>query len=482
MDKMSYLKDREYYKLLEGILFNMAYSVFVTDGEGKVIMANPAASHHLNIPLEVLIGSNVKELVDTGQYDRSTAWEAIINRNHVMGVVKSINGLANIADSTPLFDEKGNISMVITNSRDKELFEEVISKLNKQMEINHLYKSEIEYLRERQKDTELVVAASPEMKKILNEVDKIASTDSTIMIYGESGTGKEVIAQYIHRQSERAERAFISVNCAAIPESLLESEFFGYEKGAFTGASSKGKPGMFELSNHGTIFLDEIAEMPVALQSKLLRVLETREVRRIGGTKLIKLDLRIIGATNKDLANLVSKNCFREDLYYRLNVIPIYIPPLRYRPDDIRELAQMFLKENNLKYGYHRFFGSGTIKTLCDYKWPGNVRELRNVVERAVITSNQEEITISWVFHQENSKEDNVSSNNDHDNYDAQRSLVIPETGNLKEIIQEVESIYINKVLDDCNGCIAQAAKQLGIHRSVIYRKLKHSQDRKKIN
>ncbi len=474
MEKMSLLQDLEYYQLLERVLYDMAYSVFVTDGAGTVIMANPAATKHLNIPLNILLGSNVKDMVETGQYDRSTAWEAIINRNPVMGAVKSLNGLVNIADSTPLFDEKGDISMVITNSRDKELFEEVLSKLKKQMEINHLYKSEIEYHRERQKEGDLVIASSPAMKEIIEEVGKIASTNSTVMIYGESGSGKEVIAQYIHRQSTRAEGPFISVNCAAIPESLLESEFFGYEKGAFTGANSKGKPGMFELSNNGTIFLDEIAEMPLALQSKLLRVLETREIRRIGGVKSIKLNLRIIGATNKELAQLVKKNCFREDLYYRLNVIPVYIPPLRQRPDDIRDLALMFLKENNLKYGYHRFFSSGSIKALCDYDWPGNVRELRNVVERAVITSNQEEITINPVANPQNDKIHGILV--DAGNKNNAQNLTIPASGELKEIVQEVEYQYIKKVLDECDGCIVKAAQKLGIHRSAIYKKLKRQQ------
>ena len=368
--------------------------------------------------------------------------------------------------------------MVITNSRDKELFEQVICKLDKQVEINQLYKSEIDYLREKHKEADSIIASSPEMKKIINEVLRIAVTNSTVMIYGESGTGKEVIAQFIHNQSDRAGKAFISVNCAAIPESLLESEFFGYEKGAFTGADSKGKPGMFELSNQGTIFLDEIAEMPMALQSKLLRVLETREVRRIGGTKLMKLDIRVIGATNKDLADLVRKNCFREDLYYRLNVIPVDIPPLRTRPDDIRDLAQMFLKEYNMKYSYRKFFSPDTMKILCDYDWPGNVRELRNVVERSVITSTHEQITIDWLIHNRNVAPHIFSDNNPGPQ--EKNNLVIPASGDLKDIIQEAEYQYINKVLEDCHGCVIQAAERLGIHRSVIYKKLKNRKESSK--
>lgn len=232
-----------------------------------------------------------------------------------------------------------------------------------------------------------IVATSKSIKDVLKMASKVALSDASILITGESGTGKEVLASYIHKNSPRASKAFVALNMAAIPENLIESELFGFEKGAFTDAS-EAKVGQFELANGGTLFLDEIAEMPYNLQAKLLRALQEKEIRRLGSTKSIKIDIRVISATNANIEKKLQDGSFREDLYFRLNTIPLHLPPLRDRVEDIIEIANMALRKNCLKYGYDlKSFSDEAIKQLLEYRWVGNIRELLSVVERAVILS-----------------------------------------------------------------------------------------------
>lgn len=234
-----------------------------------------------------------------------------------------------------------------------------------------------------------IIATSKAIKDVLKMASKVALSDASVLITGESGTGKEVLASYIHKNSQRASKAFVALNMAAIPENLIESELFGFEKGAFTDAS-EAKMGQFELANGGTLFLDEIAEMPYNLQAKLLRALQEKEIRRLGSTKSIKIDIRIISATNANINKKLQEGSFREDLYFRLNTIPLHLPPLRERVEDIIEIANMALRKNCLKYGYDlKSFSDEAVKQLLEYRWIGNIRELLSVVERAVIISDE---------------------------------------------------------------------------------------------
>jgi transcriptional regulator with PAS, ATPase and Fis domain len=274
------------------------------------------------------------------------------------------------------------------------------------------------------------------------------------------------LAKYIHRHSKRSEEAFIAVNCANLPEHLVESELFGYERGAFTGANTEGKVGLFEAAHNGTLFLDEIAELPFALQAKLLRVLETCEVRRLGSNVDRKMDFRLIAATNKNLKKMVEEGLFRSDLYYRLNVIPIMIPPLRERPEDIMVLALRFLESFNKKYGLDVEFDSQTFEELQSYKWPGNVRELKSVVERKVISSLQDSHTDSVVF-------DTTAQGNEYQ-YNIFKLLGL--NGTLRDVLKTVEKKYINYMLEENDGKIGETAQFLGIYRTVLYRKLKEFQ------
>lgn len=445
-------------------------AIFVTDSNGQVLLANPASADILGISLEKLIGANVLDLVNEGYYDRSTVLEVIEKKKSVMGVLNTKHGKKIVSKSHPLFDDNGSIKMVLSTSVERDIIQEFLSTLEREREVKNKYRNEVEYLRERNLEKDKIVAKSTLMRNVLVQANRIAATDSTVMLYGESGTGKEVIAKYLHRYSNRKKAPFVTVNCAAIPENLLESELFGYEKGAFTGANTKGKAGLFEIADKGTLFLDEIAELPLFLQPKLLRVIENGEVRRIGSTNDKKIDVRLIGATNKNLKQMISDHTFREDLFYRLNVIPIMLPPLRSRPEDIIAMAEMFLQEYNIKYRYNKYFGPGIINDLLRYHWPGNVRELKNIIERLFLTTQNDEINSYETGITMPVRESEVKTGGTENSSKKY-------SGELKDVLEEVEKQYIEQVIQECQGSINEAAKMLGIHRSVLYRKRKKHDD-----
>jgi len=292
------------------------------------------------------------------------------------------------------------------------------------------------------------------MQEIYKTIIKIAPSDSNVFIYGESGTGKELIARMIHSQSRRKTQAFISVDCVALPESLLESELFGYERGAFTGANSI-KRGLVEYSDKGTFFLDEIAEINIELQAKLLRVLQERQFRRIGGKKLIDIDIRIISATNLDPKEAIKKRSLREDLFYRLNVIPIYIPPLRERKEDIPLLVQSFIKQFSKIYEGKKFeITEQALQYLINYKWPGNVRELKNLVERLIALAKSETISIQDLPTE--IINDSSLSKFDMSGY----SETLPYCQAKEKSLTKFERLYFSRLIDKCGGNITKVAKE----------------------
>ncbi len=311
-------------------------------------------------------------------------------------------------------------------------------------------------------EPDTIIAESMAMRKVLHMAHQVAHSDSTAMLNGESGTGKEVVAKYIHRDSKRSKGPFIAINCAALPEQLIESELFGYKKGAFTGANTD-KPGLVEAAHGGTLFLDEIGELPLMLQSKILRALETSEIRRVGCTKDRKIDFRLVAATHRDLKQMVGEGKFRMDLYYRLNVIPIRIPPLRERPEDIVMLARKFQEDFRRKYDVNNELDMETLNSFLKYDWPGNVRELRNEVERRIITG-AADLT-----------EDLSPENFSHKDLFELFGL----TGKLNEVMPKIEEQYIKAVLKKCNGRINKAAAQLGISRMGLYKKMRRLQIQK---
>lgn len=381
-------------ELLENALDNLPYGIYIVDSLGNYIFANTVYVNMVKIPKDKLLAYNVYNLKKNKEINICITEKVCkLKKRIVMFQDVEIKGhehYKQIVASSPILDMNGNVVCVIALCIPAE-------------NINYLYqeaihnevKSFIKLPPSEAHESNNIIAVSPVMKSIINLADTLAPLDTTVIILGESGTGKEVLARYIHEKSQRASKDMVIINCASLPESLLESELFGYEKGAFTGASAQGKKGLFEAANDSTLFLDEINSLPLALQGKILRAIETKTISRIGSTVTRKVNFRLITATNEDLLKMVHEKRFREDLYYRLNIVPIYLPPLQERKEDILPLVEYFRKYYCNIYNKTKIFSQKTLKAILDYKWPGNIRELRNFVERSFIMITGEIIELS---------------------------------------------------------------------------------------
>ncbi|GEA14721.1 MAG: hypothetical protein PWR22_1590 [Moorella sp. (in: firmicutes)] len=450
---------------LRAVFEGLPDPIFIIDPSGTVLLSNSTTALTLGMSLDQLIGANVRELVDKGIYNRSYALEAVQKKAPVSGLVRTRLNLTFLSTSTPILDENNEVKLILTTGK----FLDLDDKFGKKPGERARQVQDVMSLPHGPKEPLTVIAESPVMRQVLLKAYRVAQTDTIVLLTGETGTGKEVLARYIHRHSKRANEAFITVNCAALPEHLVESELFGYEKGAFTGAKPEGKAGLFECADKGTLFLDEVGELPIGLQGKLLRVLETGEVRRVGGNQVRSVNVRVIAATNRNLEDMVRNGEFRSDLYYRLSVFPIHLPPLRERPEDIVALSFTFLEEFNSRYGADCELDYQGLQSLLSHDWPGNVRELRNVIERMVINSSIEGVTTPRPdYHGESPA---LAS------YRIFKLLGLE--GTLREVLQKVEEQYIEYVLQECGGKISKAAERLGIYRTVLYRKLKAYKEKK---
>jgi len=440
--------------------------IILTDETGKALYLNKAYTRITGISPEEVLGKYISDIARQGLLKNPVAPE-------VLRVKKQVNSMGEapktgnkvLITGNPIFDEQGNVKKVVVIDREitdlLEMRADLEASLEKMKAVEKDLskdRQEIQHLRRLQLNKHLI-GHSPEIQQITKMIRQVANLDATVLIIGETGSGKEVVANEIYSSSNRNNNPFIKVNCAAIPSNLLETELFGYDKGAFTGASSSGKLGMFELADGGTILLDEIGEMPIDLQSKLLRVIQHKEVTRIGGRKPITLDVRLLAATNRDLKDLVKEGKFREDLYYRLNVFPINIPPLRAKPDDVEELARHFLDIYNAKYSRYAAIEHQSMELLKRYSWPGNVRELQNVIERLVIISDQDTLI---------SVEQVANLLNVDPYYIDLRQKEL----SLKEIMANMEKRTIQKALALC-GSTRKAAQLLKIDQSNVVRKAK---------
>ncbi len=379
---------KEMNKELDAIIESVDDGIVVADRNGFILRANYAYQQMTGITAEEFVGKHVRELVKQGYIGRSVT-EMVVERNSRVTIVDIRNNKELLLSGTPVYNDSGELVRVVTAIRDVTQLNSLKEQLAQAEEIKNRYYLELEHLRSQQPFRK-IITNNTEMRKKLDLTFHVAHVDSTVLILGESGVGKELIAQLIHRASKRSQGSFIKINCGAIPVNLLESEFFGYEPGAFTGALKEGKPGLFELAQGGTLFLDEIGEIPLDLQVKILRTLQDKEITRVGGKKSISLDVRIVAATNRDLKKMVRENTFREDLYYRLSVVPIILPPLRNRKEDILPLTTEFLAKFNAQYGYQKWIHPEVMERLLNYDWPGNIRELENTIERLVVTSREE--------------------------------------------------------------------------------------------
>lgn len=340
--------------------------------------------------------------------------------------------------------------------------DKVIVGINNALNFRRL-EEENRYLRKKTLAKNSIDGNSPRISELKQKIAAVASTDTWVLITGENGTGKELVARTIYQLGNRAEKPFVDVNCAAIPEELIESELFGHEKGAFTGATTK-KRGKFELANEGTIFLDEIGDMSLKTQAKILRALQEQQFQRVGGSRVLSVDVRVIAATNKNLDLEIEKGTFREDLYYRLNVVPIEVPPLRERKEDIPILANHFLDDCALQNRTHRKnIAPEALEMLASYQWPGNVRELKNLIERLVILVPEDQITVNDI--PPSYKAENAPRKEPQNDY-----LAIDDFKDAKHAFEEA---YIREKLQENGGNISQTARQIGVGRSYLHKKLK---------
>jgi PAS domain S-box-containing protein len=363
--------------------------IWVCDGQGKVIDINEASEKLNGIHAADIIGKNVIDIVEDGLFDRSVTLEVLETKRQV-SVIQKIKRTEKLllATGTPAFDDNGHIFLVVVNERDMTQLNAIQKQLEHSRTITEKYKNKLAELSLLELKDQEIVAEDKKMRQVLQLALKLAHLSaSDILILGESGTGKGLLAKFIHKNSNRNKKPFIQINCATLPENLLEAELFGYEKGAFTGARQEGKAGLFELAHEGTLFLDEIGDLPHVLQAKLLKYLDDHEVMRLGGLKAKKIDCTIIAATNRDIEALVQEKRFRRDLFFRLNTFTMRIPPLRERIDDIFELVSFYMKKYGKTYGLIRRISPEALKLLQAYSFPGNVRELKNVIKKAVLMS-----------------------------------------------------------------------------------------------
>lgn len=448
-------------KELDAIIDSSFDGLYITDGKGLTLRINRAIKRMTGLGEEDLVNKTMYELVDKGILSRSASVLVLDQKKPVTTTLTTVTGTHLLVSATPVFDEEGNIFRIVTSVRD-------ISELNmlkQRIEQLEGLRSHFEFQMNqmRVKLSGDLIFKNRDMENIVYQAMKIAEVDSTVLLSGESGVGKELIATIIQRNSNRKNGPFIKLNCAAIPENLIESELFGYETGAFTGARKEGKPGLFELANEGTLLLDEIGDIPLHLQVKLLRAIQEREIIRVGGTKSVRIDVRIIAITNKELEVMVKKGEFREDLYYRINVVPIYVPPLRERREDIPSLIRHFMNNFNLRYNYKKDMEAEAIEALMRYSWPGNIRQLENLIERLIVTTSAEKIKLQHL-------PDYILSMGTDCEESKDQAITVNQIIPLKLAVESVEKLLLQKTFSIANSCF-KAAELLEVDASTISRK-----------
>ena len=446
---------------LDGIIDSSSDGLWICDAQAKVIRINRASERINNISAGEVVGRTMEELLELGFIDRSVTLE-VIRTGQVTNILQQRGPCKLILTGTPVFDRDGALLRVVVSERDITEIDTLQRNLEEQEAMKDRFRLQVLELQQAFQSSRQVIARSPCMIKSLTQTLRVSGANSSVLILGESGVGKGLIADLIHKNSGRAEKPLIKINCGAIPESLIESELFGYEKGAFTGAQGS-KPGYFEMADGGLLFLDEIAELPLSSQVKLLRFLEDGRIMRLGGTSPKTVDVRILAATHRNLEEMIEKGKFRLDLYYRLNVIPIYVPAVRERKDCILPLIHHYLDLFGEQAKVKKRLTRAASDALLNYRYPGNVRELMNLCERLVVMSETELIDLPDLPGHVVSRviQENAATSDDW-----------PEQMVLHQILESVERSVLCKGTEKYRNQ-ARMAEALGVNQSTITRKLK---------
>ncbi len=457
-EELDYLRTERLTALILGDA--ISDGICVVDTNGIVTNINHCYTDITEITEEEIVGKSIRELLEKKYFSEAVSLEVLKTKQKISALSTIYrNDKKVLIVGIPFFDSNNEVVKVITVMRNMTELIRLKEELENAQLKKRQYKEELKSLK-RERTENGFIGSDPSILRVKELIQYVAQTDATVLITGETGSGKEVVAREIFKQSRRKTGPYVKVNCSAIPENLLESELFGYVKGAFTGADKKDKKGLFETANNGTILLDEISEMPLKLQTKLLRVLQERELTRVGGTESIKIDTRIIASTNKSLEEMVKNNFFRADLYYRLNVFPIALPSLMERRNDIPEIAAGFIAKFNRFYEKNKEFSGQAIEALTEYEWPGNVRELENIVERMVIISSNRVLNredVERIIYMGEKKPS------------AMQTLDISRIG-LKQAVQDYEKEILERVLKECGNSYA-AAEVLKTTQPTIVRK-----------
>ncbi len=455
------LKPRDFELIFESIMQYSKDGLFVVDNDGVVVMVNRATEKMFDFKTSDVLGRNVRDLVKEGFYEPSVSLLSLRKKKVVSLIQTTRHQKKILSTGIPIVDETGRIKFVLVNDRDISH----INMLAQSLYLNELPQEnfQLDFSEMDLASTELekMVIKSPAMIQTVQRVIQASQFDISVVITGESGVGKSMIARLIHQLSERRNYPFTDLNCAAITPTLIESELFGHESGAFTGAAATGKKGLFEMADKGTLFLDEIGEIPLPIQVKLLKFLETKELIRVGGTKPIKVDTKITAATNQDLDGMVSDGKFRKDLYFRLNVVPIHIPALSQRPEDIVPLAHSFIDRFNRQFKTRKKLSEAVCQVLSQYDFPGNVRELENMIKRLVTMTKIDFIDLGHLP-AGLIKGDIANVNQENRDLTYQDEMAVFE----KKLLEEAVEKY---------GSQHKAAKILGISQSTLSRKLKRN-------
>ncbi|MGM0922660.1 MAG: sigma-54 interaction domain-containing protein [Bacillota bacterium] len=446
----------------EQILHSLKDDILVTNLDGIILKVSEFTGKIYGVESDSLIGKSVYDLEAQGLFTPILTPIVVKEKKKITFVQTTNKGKKLLVTGIPVYNEDGELYRVVSYSHDiTELadYKNFLITMEEEME---RVKSELDLLRSKQLYDAGIIAKSDEMQKVISTSLQVSEVDVNVLILGESGVGKSLLAKFIHNKSDRKSGPFIEVNCGAIPDSLVEAELFGYEAGAFTGANRKGKIGLIELSDGGTLFLDEIGELPLAHQVKVLKVIQEKQFYRVGGTKPIHVDFRLISATNKDLHQAIKEKLFREDLYFRLNVVPITIPPLRQRTEDIVPLIHLLLKQFEEKYNKEKTLDEAVTHHLLHYDWKGNVRELINILERLVVISPSALITVDQL--PEYIKDANAPA-----------LFPIDENQTLSQMMDAMEKQILLKARKKYKTTV-RMAEALGISQPSIVRKMKKHQ------